>query len=76
MTDVKISLLPASAALTGAEEIPVVQSTSTVKTTVQAILDEVPVSDPVPDSVAVDVATLVTDFNNLLAKLKASGLMS
>jgi len=73
---IKISALPGAAALTGAEEIPVVQSASTVKTTVQDILSEVPVSDPVPDSVAADVATLVTDFNNLLAKLKAAGLMS
>jgi hypothetical protein len=28
------------------------------------------------DSVAADVATLVTDFNGLLAKLKAAGLMA
>jgi len=28
------------------------------------------------DSVAADVATLVTDFNALLAKLKAAGLMA
>lgn len=29
-----------------------------------------------PDSVAADVATLVSDFNALLDKLKASGLMT
>lgn len=39
MADVKISDLTPSAALTGTEEVPVVQSGSTVKTTVQDIAD-------------------------------------
>lgn len=76
MADVKISELPSGAPLTGAEEIPITQSGSTVKTTVQTILDQVPQSAPVADSVATDVDTLRTDFNNLLAALKASGLMA
>ena len=37
MPDVKISALPAAAALTGTEEVPIVQSSSTVKTTTQDI---------------------------------------
>ncbi|MNR22101.1 hypothetical protein D3C85_1390390 [compost metagenome] len=40
---------------------------------------EVPATTVMPvqaDSVAADVATLVTDFNALLAKLKAAGLMA
>ena len=76
MADVKISALSAAGTVTGAEEIPVTQSGSTVKLTVQEILDEVPVAAAQVDSVATDVATLKTDFNALLAKLKAAGLMS
>ena len=76
MADVKISALSAAGTVTGAEEIPVTQSGSTVKLTVQEILDEVPVADAQTDSTATDVATLKTDFNALLAKLKAVGLMS
>ncbi len=38
MADVKISALPAAAALAGTEEIPCVQSAATVKTTPAAIL--------------------------------------
>lgn len=75
MADVKISALPASSVLTGAEEIPVVQSDSTVKMTVQQILDAVPVSDPVPDSTATDFDGLKSDHNALLASLRASGQM-
>jgi hypothetical protein len=37
---------------------------------------EVPVAEHQADSVAEDVATLVTDFNALLAKLIAAGLMA
>ena len=37
---------------------------------------EVPKAANQADSVAEDVAALVTDFNGLLAKLKAAGLMS
>jgi hypothetical protein len=39
MANVKISQLPSAATLTGSEEIPVVQSGATVKTTAQAIAD-------------------------------------
>jgi len=39
MADKKISQLDAAASLTGTEEVPVVQSGSTVKTTVQDIAD-------------------------------------
>lgn len=39
MANVKISTLPGAAALTGAEEVPAVQSAATVKTTAQAIAD-------------------------------------
>ena len=75
MADVKTSALPAAAPLTKAELLAVVQSGSSVQTTIQAILDEVPVSAPVPDSVAVDVPTLVDDYNSLLAALKSAGMM-
>ncbi|HCJ4334401.1 TPA: Head fiber protein [Listeria innocua] len=34
-----------------------------------------PVAENQADSIATDVAGLVTDFNSLLAKLKAAGLM-
>ena len=34
-----------------------------------------PIVENQADSIATDVAGLVTDFNSLLAKLKASGLM-
>ena len=37
---------------------------------------EVPKAANQADSVAEDVAALVTDFNGLLAKLKAAGLMA
>lgn len=37
---------------------------------------EVPQAANQADSVAEDVATLVSDFNGLLAKLKAAGLMA
>lgn len=37
---------------------------------------EVPQAANQANSVAEDVATLVSDFNSLLAKLKAAGLMS
>ena len=37
---------------------------------------EVPQAANQADSVATDVPTLVTDFNGLLAKLKAAGLMT
>ena len=37
---------------------------------------EVPQADNQADSVATDVPTLVSDFNGLLAKLKAAGLMT
>ena len=76
MADVKISALSAAGSLTGAEEIPVTQSGSTVKATIQGILDEVPVAAAQADSTATDVAGIVSDFNDLLAKLKAAGLMS
>ena len=75
MADVKISDLPAATALTKAEELPAVQSGSTVKVSVQDILDEVPVSAPVADSTASDVAGVVVDLNNLLAQLRAVGLI-
>jgi len=75
MSDVKISSLPAAAALTNAEEIPAVQSGSTVKVTVQELLDLVPVAAPVPDSVATDVAELVIDYNSLLASLRTAGII-
>ena len=76
MADVKISDLSAAGTITGAEEIPATQSGSTIKVTVQEILDEVPVATAQSDSVATDVATLVSDFNALLLKLKTAGLMS
>ena len=76
MADVKISALSAAGALTGAEEIAATQSSSTVKVTVQEILDEVPVAAAQSDSTATDVAGVVVDLNALLAKLKAAGLMS
>lgn len=34
-----------------------------------------PIAENQADSIATDVAGLVTDFNSLLAKLKAAGLM-
>ena len=37
MANIKISALPNAAALTGAEQVPVVQGGATVKTTAQAI---------------------------------------
>jgi len=37
---------------------------------------EVPKAANQADSVATDVTTLVSDFNGLLAKLKAAGLMT
>ena len=74
--DVKISALSAAGTITGAEEIPATQSGSTVKVTVQEILDEVPVAAAQSDSTATDVAGVVVDLNALLAKLKAAGLMS
>lgn len=37
---------------------------------------EVPQAATQADSVATDVTTLVSDFNSLLAKLKAAGLMA
>ena len=37
---------------------------------------EVPQAANQADSVATDVTTLVSDFNGLLAKLKAAGLMA
>ena len=76
MSDVKISALSSAGSLTGAEEIPATQSGSTVKVTVQEILDEVPVAASQSDSTATDVAGVVVDLNALLAKLKAAGLMS
>ena len=76
MADVKISDLSATGTLTGAEEIPATQSGSTVKVTVQEILDEVPVAAAQADSTATDVAGVVVDLNALLAKLKSAGLMS
>ena len=76
MADVKISDLSAAGTITGAEEIPATQSGSTIKVTVQEILDEVPVATAQSDSVATDVSTLVSDFNALLLKLKTAGLMS
>ena len=48
MANIKISALPAAATLTGAEEVPVVQSGVTVKTTVAAIVTSaVPTLDQV-----------------------------
>ena len=76
MADIKISDLSAGGTITGAETIPVVQSSSTVKITVQDILDEVPVAASQSDSTATDVAGVVVDLNALLAKLKAAGSMS
>jgi len=72
----KISEVSAAGAVTGAEIVPVVQSGSTVRLTIQEILDEVPVAASQADSVAVDVAGVVVDLNALLAKLKAAGLMA
>ncbi len=37
---------------------------------------EIPQATTQADSVAEDVSTLVSDFNGLLAKLKAAGLMA
>jgi len=75
MADVSISSLPLSAVLDGTEEVAIVQSSSTVKTTTKAISDLKVMADPVPDSVAVDVATLVTDYNTLLASLRAANVI-
>lgn len=41
----------------------------------EAIEDAIPVAAAQADSTASEVAALVTDFNALLAKLKAAGLM-
>jgi len=75
MADTSISNLPAAAALTGAEEVAIVQSSSTVKTTTQDIVDLKAMATPVPDSVALDVATLVADYNTLLASLRAANVI-
>jgi len=75
MADIKISALPTASPITGAEQIPCVQSGSTVNITVQKILDAVPVSLPVPDSTATDVAGIVSDFNNMLASFRAAGII-
>lgn len=75
MADTKISALASAAALTGAEEVAVVQSSSTVKTTVQDIIDFQGLGTPVPDSTATDVATLKNDFNTLLASLRAANVI-
>ncbi|HGP0319183.1 MULTISPECIES: head fiber protein [Bacillales] len=40
-----------------------------------ASITGLPVLENQADSIATDVAGLVTDFNSLLAKLKAAGLM-
>lgn len=47
MPDVKISALPAGAALTGTEEIPIVQSATTKRTTAQDIANLAPVGGDV-----------------------------
>lgn len=52
MADKKISQLDASAALTGTEEVPVVQSGATVKTTVQDIANKAPGIGFTPENVA------------------------
>ena len=39
------------------------------------VVPEIPIATNQADSIAEDTATLVTDFNALLAKLKAAGLM-
>ncbi len=75
MSDLKISQLPPANTLTNTEEIPAVQSGSTVKITLQTILNEMPQASPIADSTATDVVGIVADFNALLAELKASGLM-
>ena len=41
-----------------------------------SVTAEVPQAANQADSVAEDVSTLVSDFNGLLAKLKAAGLMA
>lgn len=41
----------------------------------EASVTGLPVAENQADSTAIDVAGLVTDFNALLAKLKAAGLM-
>lgn len=43
MADVKISALPSASALSGTEELPVVQSATTTKTTINAIVAKAPV---------------------------------
>jgi len=40
------------------------------------VVPEIPVAANQADSTAIDIAGLVTDFNALLAKLKAAGLMA
>lgn len=40
------------------------------------VVEEIPVAEHQADSVATDVAGLVTDFNALLAKLISAGLMN
>ena len=40
------------------------------------VVPEIPIAANQADSIAEDTATLVTDFNALLAKLKAAGLMA
>lgn len=40
-----------------------------------AILSGIPIASNQADSTAVDIATLVSDFNSLLTKLKGAGLM-
>jgi len=41
----------------------------------EAAVTGLPIAENQADSTAIDVAGLVTDFNALLAKLKAAGLM-
>ena len=64
MANIKISQLPVAAALTGAEEVPVVQSGITVKTTVADILVD---TGTVESVAALTLGTTGTDLSSTVA---------
>lgn len=73
MADKKISELTAASTLTGAEQIPLVQSTSTVKTTVQDLVGKMIVVAKTA-SAGSDVDLDATEYDNAqLVKLSWTG---
>jgi hypothetical protein len=73
MADVKISALPAAAALAGTEAIPAVQSAATVKTTPNAILTFIE-SAPLVFSAATAGPVLKQGANGLCGTFVANGV--